>query len=169
MKINNIIIIASAILIAGCTQSPPRQQVNLHYVPVNKVPAEANNQDAQLQIAEAASSVGKSLQQLSAMQMAIAPKVEVPDIDPKTTGMTQVASLDWYGPVLPLLEQIGKATGYQVKVLGNEPAIPIIISMSVNSQVMADILRNVAYQAHNKATISVNPAKRTIELQYIRV
>ncbi len=83
--------------------------------------------------------------------------------------MTQVASLDWYGPVLPLLEQIGKATGYQVKVLGNEPAIPVIISMSVNSQVMADILRNVAYQAHNKATILVNPAKRTIELQYIRV
>ncbi len=69
--------IVSAILIAGCTQTT-RQEVNLHYVPANKVPAEANNQDAQLQIAEAASSVGKSLQQLSAMQMATAPKVQSP-------------------------------------------------------------------------------------------
>ncbi len=167
MKINNIILITGALLLAGCAQTP-KQEVNLHYVASNKAPAEMNNQDAQLQIAEAASSVGKSLQQLSAMQMAATPKVEVPDIDPKTTGMTQVASLDWYGPVLPLLEQIAKATGYQVQVLGNAPAIPVMVSMSVNSQIMADILRNVAYQAHNQATIAVNPAKRIIELRYIR-
>ena len=63
-------------------------------------------------------SVGKSLQQLSAMQMAATPQADVPDIDARTTGMTQTASLDWYGPVLPLLEQIGKATGYKVQVLG---------------------------------------------------
>jgi defect-in-organelle-trafficking protein DotD len=166
MKINNIFLILGALLLAGCSHAP-KQEVNLHYVSSNQAPAEMNNQDAQLQIAEAAASVGKSLQQLSAMQMTTTPKVEVPDIDPKTTGMTQIASLDWYGPVLPLLEQIAKASGYQVQVLGNAPAIPVIVSMSVNNQVMADILRNVAYQAQNKAVIAVNPAKKIIELRYI--
>ena len=70
--------------------------------PANQAPAELNNQDAQVQLAEAATSVGKSLQQLSAMQMAVTPKTDVPEIDAKTTGMTQMTSLDWYGPVLPV-------------------------------------------------------------------
>jgi defect-in-organelle-trafficking protein DotD len=168
MKIKNIVFIAAcAIILGGCT-STVKNEVSLHYVPVNQAPAELNNQDAQVQLAEAASSVGKSLQQLSAMQMAVTPKTSVPEIDAQTTGMTQSASLDWYGPVLPLLEQIGKATGYKVQVLGDAPSIPLIVSISVNNQVMADILRNVAYQAHNKADIQVYPAKRVIELRYFR-
>ena len=44
----------------------------------------------------------------------------------------------------------------------------MIISISVNNQVMADILRNVAYQVHNKANIKVYPAKKIIELRYFR-
>jgi defect-in-organelle-trafficking protein DotD len=168
MKIKNIVFIAAcSIILCGCA-STVKNEVTLHYVPVNQAPAELNNQDAQVQLAEAASSVGKSLQQLSAMQMAVTPKTNVPEIDAISTGMTQSASLDWYGPVLPLLEQIGKATGYKVQVLGDAPPIPLIVSISVNNQVMADILRNVAYQAHNKADIQVYPAKRIIELRYFR-
>lgn len=169
MKIKNIVFIAAgALLLTGCAETV-KNEVNLHYVAVNKAPAEMENQDAQVQLAEAAASVGKSLQQLSAMQMAIAPKTDLPDIDAQSTGMTQIASIDFYGPVLPLLEQIAKATGYKVHVLGDAPPIPVIISIAVNNQVMADILRNVAYQAHNKASITVNPAKRIIELRYFRI
>lgn len=168
MKIKNFALIAATVLIAGCAQTT-KHEVNMHYVPNQEAPAESSNQNAQTQLAEAATSVGKSLQQLSAMQMATTPKTDIPDIDAQSTGMTQVASLDWYGPVLPLLEQIGKATGYKVQVIGNAPAIPVIVSISVNNQVMADILRNVSYQVHNKASIVVNPAKRIIELRYFRV
>jgi defect in organelle trafficking protein DotD len=168
MKIKNIIFLTlGALILAGCAETV-KNEVNLHYVPANKAPAEMNNQDAQTQIAEAASSVGKSLQQLAAMQMAITPTDKLPEIDAKTTGMTQMASLDWYGPVLPLLEEIGKATGYKVLVLGDAPPIPVIVSISVKNQVMADILRNVTYQAHNKASIVVYPAKKIIELRYFR-
>jgi defect in organelle trafficking protein DotD len=169
MKIKNIVFISAVgLAMAGCSGTV-KNEVNLHYVATNKAPAELNNQDAQVQLAEAATSVGKSLQQLSAMQMAITPKTDLPDIDAQNTGMTQVVSVDFYGPILPLLEQIAKATGYKVQVLGDAPPIPVIISISVNNQVMADILRNVAYQAHNKASITVNPAKRVIELRYFRV
>lgn len=172
MRIKNIIFTigavgATAILLAGCGTTT-KNEVNLHYIASNQAPAELNNQDAQVQLAEAATSVGKSLQQLSAMQMATTATTDIPDIDAKVTGMTQLTSLDWYGPVLPLLEQIAKATGYKVRVLGDTPAIPVIVSLSVKNQVMADILRNVAYQVHNKAHIVVQPEKRIIELRYFR-
>lgn len=168
MKIKNIFFITAATLtLAGCG-STVKNEVNLHYVATNQAPAELNNQDAQVQLAEAATSVGKSLQQLSAMQMAVTPSAKAPEIDAQTTGMTQMASLDFYGPVLPVVEQIGKATGYKVRVLGDAPAIPVIVSISVNNQVMADILRNVAYQVHNKANITVYPAQKIIEIRYFR-
>lgn len=168
MKIKNIVFIAAGVaFIGGCT-STVKNEVNLHYVPTNQAPAELNNQDAQVQLAEAATSVGKSLQQLSAMQMSATPKVNVPEIDPQVTGMTQAVSLNWYGPVLPVLEQIGKLAGYKVQVLGTTPSIPVIISISVDNQVMADVLRNVAYQAHNKADIQVYPDRKIIELRYFR-
>lgn len=168
MKIKNILFIAvGTLLLSGCAETV-KNEVNLHYIPTNKAPAELNNQDAQIQIAEAASSVGKSLQQLSAMEMSKNPQPQLPEIDAQTTGMTQITSLDWYGPVLPLLEQIAKATGYKVLVLGDAPPIPVIVSISVKNQVMADLLRNVVYQVHNKASITVNPAKRMIELRYFR-
>ena len=154
-------------MLSGCTHTV-KNEVNLHYVPTSEAPAELNNQDAQAQLAEAASSVSKSLQQLSAMQMATTPATPVPEIDAKVTGMTQVTSVDWYGPVLPLLEQIGKATGYKVQVLGDAPAIPVIVAISVNNQTMADILRNVTYQVHNKASISVYPERKIIELRYFK-
>lgn len=168
MKIKNIVLIAGSLLIVGCAQTT-KQEVNLHYVASKKAPPELSNQDAQVQLAEAATSVGKSLQQLSAMQMAVTQKAEIPEIDAKTTGMTQMTSLNWYGPVLPLLEQIAEATGYKIKVLGDAPAIPVIVSIAVENQVIADILRNVTYQVHNKASIVVYPAKRIIELRYFRV
>ncbi|MBS0351732.1 MAG: type IVB secretion system lipoprotein DotD [Proteobacteria bacterium] len=166
MNIKNFFFLASATLVlAGCSTTV-KHEVNLHYVAADQAPAEMNNQDAQVQLAEAASSVGKSLQQLSAMQMSVTPEVKLPEIDAKTTGMTQVTSLDWYGPVLPLLEQIGKATGYKIQVLGQTPSIPVMVAISVNNQVMADILRNVTYQVHNKANIKVYAEKRIIELRY---
>lgn len=168
MKINNIFFVAMASLVlAGCT-STVKNEVNLHYVATDKAPAEMQNQDAQAQLAEAATSVGKSLQQLSAMQQAVTPQTSLPEIDARTTGMTQMASLDWNGPVLPLVQQIAKATGYTVRVLGDEPPIPVIVSISINNQVMADILRNVSYQVQNKATIKVYPAQKIIELRYLR-
>ncbi len=168
MKIQNFFFIAASTLVLTGCGSTVKNEVNLHYVAANHAPAEMNNQDAQVQLAEAATSVGKSLQQLSAMQMAVTPQTKLPEIDAKSTGMTQVTSLDWSGPVQPLLEQIGKATGYKIQVLGEAPAIPVMVSISANNQVMADILRNVTYQVHNKANITVYSAKRIIELRYFQ-
>lgn len=174
MKIKNIIFLGlvslagTSLLLGGCARTV-KNEVNLRYVPTSQAPeAMNNNQDTQEQLAEAASSVGKSLQQLSAMQMANTPKPSVPEIDARNTGMTQTTSLEWYGPVQPLLEKIGRATGYRVHVLGQAPATPAIVSISVKNETMADILRNVTYQVHNKADIKVYPAQKTIEIRYFR-
>jgi defect-in-organelle-trafficking protein DotD len=58
---------------------------------------------------------------------------------------------------------------YKLKILGNAPAIPIIISISQNRAVIADILKNAGMQAGKRANIVVFPANRVIEIRYANV
>lgn len=165
MKIKALIVLGGICLLAGCA-SDPKQQVNVSYMATDKPPAEAANPDAQNQLAEAATSVGGSLQELSAIQQATHPQAKATPFDPQALGMTQPTSLDWYGPVEPLLQQIAAASGYQVNTLGKQPATPILVSISVKDQPLALILQNAAYQVQNQADIQVDPKRKVIELRY---
>lgn len=81
-------------------------------------------------------------------------------------GMSGTADIDWTGPIEPLVRKLADMTDYKLKILGNEPAIPIIISISQNKAIIADILKNAGMQAGKRANIVVFPANRVIEVRY---
>lgn len=81
-------------------------------------------------------------------------------------GMSGTADIDWTGPIEPLLRKLADMTDYKLKVLGNAPAIPIIVSISQDKSVIADILKNAGMQAGKRANIVVFPANRVIEVRY---
>ena len=167
MKISKILIISSVLLLAGCASDSKRiVDLNLNYVTASSVPTGGVDKNAQAQLAEAASSVNQSLQQLSAIQVAKNPNVKIPTLNPAATGMTQQASIDWNGPVEPILNKIASATGYHLRILGSNPAIAVLVSIDADNQTMAEILRNVTYQVEKKASVSVYPATKIIELRY---
>ncbi|MCL5261667.1 MAG: DotD/TraH family lipoprotein, partial [Gammaproteobacteria bacterium] len=82
--------------------------------------------------------------------------------------MDKIASIDWSGPVGPLVKKIATASNYKLRVLGTPPAIPILVSISAKDTPLADILRDATFQCGNKANIVVYPASRTIELRYVK-
>ena len=82
-------------------------------------------------------------------------------------GMGGMASLDWSGPVEPLLDKLGHMTNYRVKVLGPIPPIPVIVTISARERVIADILKDAGLQAGKRANIVVYPKNRIIELRYL--
>ena len=61
---------------------------------------------AMTQLAEAATSVSQSLNTLAAIQKARTPAYQKRLPNPATYGMTDIVSLDWSGPVEPLLKII---------------------------------------------------------------
>ena len=169
MKIKTLAILPLAVLLAGCaTDSKRVVDLNLKYVTSNSVPPTKTDTNAQAQVAEAAASINQSLQELSAIQMASNPNTTktAPQLDAKTIGMTQQASMNWNGPVKPILEKIAAASDYQLKVLGSEPTIPVLVSIDAKNEVLATILRNVTYQVERKASITVYPSTKIIELRY---
>ncbi len=92
----------------------------------------------------------------------------VPLVTPEG-GMGGTADIDWTGPIEPLIRKIADLTDYKVKVLGTNPSIPIIVSISQNKAVLADVLKNAGMQAGKRANLVVFPANRVIEIRYTKM
>lgn len=151
--------ILSASLI-GCSSVIQKSEVER---PVTVV----KNPEIEKQLAEAAISIERSLGTLAMTQETSNPPLlnTAPLVTPEG-GMGGTADIDWTGPIEPLIHKIADMTDYRLKVLGNEPAIPIVVSISQNKAVIADILKNTSLQAGKRANIMVFPANRVIELRY---
>lgn len=123
--------------------------------------------EAELKLADSAVAVSDSLHQLAEIEKAKNPQARLPSPpSADLIGMNQLASLEWNGPIAPLVDKIAKATNYKARILGKQPAVPILISISAKDTPMADILRDATFQCGNKANIVVYPASKTIELRY---
>ena len=154
-------------LLTACSSDKRVVDLKVKYIPADRVPSELVDTQAQAQVAEAATAVGQSLQELSAVQMTIHPpeKLKKP-FDPHVIGMDKMASVNWTGPVQPMLQQIADASHYRLRVLGKNPPIPVLISIDAHNVSLADILRDITYQVVMKADIAIYPDSRTLELRY---
>ncbi len=159
MHAKNLTLIGVALLLSGCTSPQPA-------LPSNGI--NNPNQAAQIKLAEAAASVSQSLNQLAALEKAVHPAARIPaPPDPASIGMAKLASVNWTGPVEPLIRKIAAATHYRVRVIGKRPAIPALVSVNAQNTPIADILRDASFQVEKKADIVLYPRTRVIEIRYI--
>jgi len=150
----HLALVSFLLALAACAPQPPQTP------PVSE-------SDAAL--AESSYAVSHSLSSLAETAQAAHPLPNVaPPPDPASYGMAGLTSVDWSGPVEPLVKEMAKATGYKLRVLGKEPAIPVMVSVYSQNTAIADILRNVGYQCARRATIAVYPESQVIELRYAR-
>lgn len=126
-----------------------------------------NNKEVEKQLVETAQSIERSLAMLAMAQEANNPPLmnTAPLITPEG-GMGGTADIDWTGPIEPLLKKLADMTEYNLKILGNDPSVPIIISITQTKAVIADIVKNASLQAGKRANVMVFPANKIIELRY---
>ncbi|MCK4608555.1 MAG: type IVB secretion system lipoprotein DotD [Gammaproteobacteria bacterium] len=164
MKTKFCLTIILGLLLAGCSsyQQPVKGAQMLD--------TDATMRLAETQLASSATAIQNSLFELEEIQKVVYPAAKLPDLpDADKLGMGHLATIDWTGPIEPLVRNIAKVTYYQVRVLGKPPAIPIIVSLSQKSVPLATVLRNAGYQCDNRASIVVYPRSRIIELRYAKV
>lgn len=149
------LIICMTILLAACATPKPPSGFNL-----NK---------SQTTLAEASYSVSRSIADLSETAQAAhpLPELEAPP-SPASYGMGGVTTIDWSGPIEPLIQQIARAADYRVRVLGTAPAIPVLITLYEKNVMLGDVLRDAGYQCGRRASIVVFPESRVIELRYAK-
>lgn len=153
MKLKFILMLTGLILI-GCTPPPEPPKV----------------EPSSVSLAEASYSVSRSLVSLAATAQASHPPPcdLAPGPNPASYGMGGLATIDWSGPIEPLVRQIAKVTNYRVRVLGTEPAIPVLVTIFDKNMMIGDILRDVGYQGGRRATVVVYPESQVIELRYAK-
>ncbi|MCF6768438.1 DotD/TraH family lipoprotein [Thiotrichales bacterium 19S11-10] len=90
--------------------------------------------------------------------------VSAPDLEHKEL------SVNWYGPIEPLLKQITDLVGYKLQVYGKEPPTAIIINLgsSIKNEKASAlaILRNIDIQSKTQAKLYVDPENKVISLRY---
>ena len=156
MKYQFGIIAGLTTLLCGCVSPATPPQPN----PGNQ---------AETSLAEASYSVSRSVSDLAETAQAAHPSPNIPPApSPASYGMGGLTSIDWSGPVQPLLEQIAKAADYRTRVLGTPPAIPILVTVYQKNTMLGDILRDVGYQCGRRASVTVYPESRVIELRYAK-
>lgn len=120
-------------------------------------------------LAEASYAVSRSIVDLAETAQAAHPLPPLaPPPSPATYGMGGLTTVDWSGPVEPLLCSIARASDYRVRVLGTPPSIPVLVTIFQKNVMLGDILRNVGYQCGRRATVTVYPESRVIELRYAK-
>jgi defect in organelle trafficking protein DotD len=128
----------------------------------------AKSDDAAIRLAEAAHSVSQSLNELKTLEKASAPAVK-PLPYPTASGLEKIiVSVDWSGPIEPLLKHIAKLANYEFEVIGRRPAIPILINILSQNTPLSYIIRDIDLQAGTKANVAVYPGIHTLELRYAK-
>lgn len=154
MTIRLIVGAIACIAITACTPQPPQAD---------------KTDETSISLAEASYSVSRSITDLSETAQAAHPLAKIePAPNPASYGMSQLTSVDWSGPIEPLVRQIAKTAGYRVTVLGTPPAIPVLVTMYDKNLMLADVLQNAGYQCGRRANIVVFPESRVIELHYAK-
>ena len=162
----SMVLAAPLVFLSGC-KAPPPANVPLVY-PVIPKTAPINLDVAQNKMTLAATSVSQSMQEMAEIEQAAHPNLTFPaPVSASAWHMTQMTSLDWTGPIEPLVRSIAKASGYKVRILGNKPAIPALVDIHAKNLPLATILRNATYQVQKKASIHVYPRRNIIELRYL--
>lgn len=118
-------------------------------------------------LSEAAASVSRSLVNLAQVEQAAHPMMQLKNPPSAASyGMAMNASIDWSGPVEPLVQQLANVSKYRVRVLGVRPSIPVLVTLSERNVPVADILRDTAFQCGKRAQIVVLPDSKVIEIRY---
>lgn len=147
--------------IAGCSAGS--------HVSIDSAYDKRSQHAAELKLSETAASVSRSLAELAEIERATHPHAKIlSPVDPDMIGMGQLASIDWNGPIGPLMKKIAEASKYKLNVLGTPPGIPILVSIMAKDTPLSDVLRDANFQCGSKANVVVYPASKIIELRYAK-
>lgn len=165
-----ITMMVAATLMTGCSDNSDQKTSDdpLLRSIVIKAPVTADHEDASYQIAEATKAATNALAKLAKVQRSQHPdyyKTPHQVIKSKVKG---TISLNYIGPIEPLLQKIAKNAHLKFKKMGKATGTPIIISIKYENSTLADAIENIAYQAQNHAVVEITKSG-DVQIRYIEI
>lgn len=118
-------------------------------------------------LADAADRTASALETLAEVEQYRSPgSIAVAPINNPPRSLQTPVSVNWTGPVEPLAKALADRTGYSFATLGDEPAIPIVISVNVTHTPAIEVLRDMGLQMGQRADLRVDSPRRAVEVHY---
>ncbi len=156
---------AALIAVSGCSGiNLPNRNVENYNRGAPQVAAPPDTVTALL--ADAADRAAVALETLSAVEHARSPGVSVAPVSNAPMELRRAITIDWVGPVEPIMQSLANRAGYSAGVVGTSPPVPIIISLDVQNKPVIEALRDVGLQMGVRADITVDSARRVVEIHY---
>ena len=80
--------------------------------------------------------------------------------------LTQQVNFPWNGPLLPLVHKLALMAGYKLRVYGNAPTAPIVVTLH-GQHTLFEAFRIVGEQAGRLADLRLNATNKTVEVRYV--
>ncbi len=148
-------LLAAVMLLASCSGRPRQaQQVVVEPDPVV------------LRLADAADRASSALELLASIENERTPTNLPPLAANAPTELRRAMTVDWVGPVEPLIKKIADRASFEFYLSGAEPTVPIVVNISARSRPIIEILRDTGLQIGERGTLKVDANEEVIELNY---
>lgn len=175
-----LIIISGTLLVSACSNEVEKEVANEGDSLYNKISpfssaSSKKKNNAHLKqeaideniLNKTAQSINHSFMHANAIQQEAHPPQRIGEPPPPSSYQMNIpASVNWDGPIKPLLEDLLAKTGYKLHVLGHEPDMPIIVNVHKDNTTIGDLIRDAGLQCGDKAQVVVVPSQQTVELRY---
>ena len=119
-----------------------------------------------MQLASAVDRASASLQTLAAIEQKRTPAFSVSSVPDAPVQLMRTVTLDWTGPIAPLVSQLANRASYKFQIQGNEPAVPVVVSVTAVEKPVIEILRDAGLQAGQRANVVVDAERQIVEINY---
>lgn len=143
-----------AVFVTGCAQQLPQPQLV------------AEPDQVTMRLAQAADRAANALDTLAAIEQVRTPTDLPPLVASAPPELRRSVTINWYGPVEPLVKTLADRASYRFLITGNAPETGIIVTTKARNQPVIELLRDVGLQLGGRADLRVDANKKTVELSY---
>lgn len=117
-------------------------------------------------LAESADRASTALQTLASVEAARTPAAAMSPVADVPIELRRAITVNWVGPIEPIAKTLADRAGYGFLVLGNEPAVPVVVSVDAENTRVVDVLRDVGLQLGRRGDVKVDARAKMVEIYY---
>jgi defect-in-organelle-trafficking protein DotD len=117
--------------------------------------------------AERSSGAAEALAQIKAAETApVEPPVAEEEMSKMPPELLRPTTVEWMGPAVELTEMLAQNIGYKYSVVGNEPPVDVMVSVSAVDEPALKVFENIGYQVSEFANVYVDPNVKRVEFRF---
>lgn len=147
----------ASVVMQGCIMDGMTKPVAPQVVPVSGIDA-------------AAAEASGALTRLAEIERARTPRAVSKDVPSASIPGEMKRRMDvaWVGGPDAITQQVASTIGYEFKIYGKPPVVPIVVSLDKRGTTVYDVLKDIGYQCAERADLRIDLREKRIGLFYAR-